>query len=398
MRKNNFIPIFFLIRLVQIGLALTIGLLCCDARAPNDDRSEPAYIAPIQTDDGWETTAPALVNLNSQKLLDLLAHINGRQNHGVHAILIVKNGKLIFEEYFRGYLWDSSKPNFQGALVTYDRDTPHYLASVSKSVTSIVVGIATDKNLFPQSDEKIKNYYPAYASILVGEKENITIRHLLTMTSGLAWDESSTSYNNPANDVTQLFRQPDPIRYILMKPLTATPGARFHYNSGGTNVLGDLVRQVSGQGFLTFADQHLFRPLGITQYRWDLLNANDVFASGGLYLRPRDLAKLGYVFLNQGQWQGKRIISEAWIQQSITSYIHPAVGWATGYGYQWWLGNLVAGSQNYPYFLAAGWGEQYLFVFPQQDMIVVFNCGYFFTPRVIDPFQMVQNYILPALK
>ncbi len=397
MSKKKFVRIFSLSNFIILTLALAICLFSCDKKSTNKAQPDDNYGAPIQTNDGWETAQPSQVMLRSQKLLEMLAYINGIQNHGVHAILIVKDGKLVFEEYFKGYLWDISKPNFQGAFVTYNMDTPHYLASVTKSVTSAVVGIAKDQNGFSDINDKIKIYFPEYSSILIDEKEKITIKHLLTMTSGLAWDESSTSYDDPANDVTQLFMQPDPVKFILMKTLTSTPGAQFHYNSGCTNILSDIVRKTIEQNFLTFADHNLFKPLGITNYQWDLLNPNYVFASGGLYLRPRDLAKIGYVFLNQGQWKGKQIISEEWIHQSITSHIDPQVSWATGYGYQWWIGSFQFDANVYSCFFAAGWGGQYMFVFPQENMIVIFTCGYFFSPTVIDSFRMVQEYILPAL-
>lgn len=333
MSKRNFNSIFSLFNIIILSLAVSICLFSCNKKNVNGIPKD-TYEAPVQTNDGWETAQPSQVGLQSQKLLEMLEYINGHQNHGVHSILIVKDNKLVFEEYFEGYLWDGSKPNFQGAWITYDMDTPHFMASVTKSVTSAVFGIAKDKFQFIDINEQIKNYFPEYSSILVGDKEKITIKRLLTMTSGLAWDESSSSYDNPANDVTQLFNQPDPIKYVLMKQLTSTPGTQFHYNSGNINVLSDLVRKTTEQNFLTFADNNLFKPLGITYYRWDMLNPNYVFASGGLHLRPRDLAKVGYVFLNQGQWKGVQVISEEWIQGSITSCIDPHVSWATGYGYQ----------------------------------------------------------------
>ena len=137
MNKRNFARIFSLFNILIISFILSIYLFSCNKKSPNDSHSDDVYEAPLQTNEGWETAQHSQVGLRSQKLLEMLEFINRHQNHGVHAILIAKDNNLIFEEYFEGYLWDSSKPNFQGAWITYDMDTPHFMASVTKSVISV---------------------------------------------------------------------------------------------------------------------------------------------------------------------------------------------------------------------------------------------------------------------
>ncbi len=138
---------------------------------------------------------------------------------------------------------------------------------------------------------------PEYEHILVGEKADITLEHLLCMSSGLHWDEWSTSYEDPANDVVALFHEDDPIEYILSKPMTNSPGDEFHYNSGGTNVLGAVIEKETGMSLLDFANEYLFEPLNIQGGLWEQMAGGYYFASGGIYLRPRELTKIGYLFL-----------------------------------------------------------------------------------------------------
>ena len=274
----------------------------------------------------------------------------------------------------------------------------HWWASGSKSVTSVLFGIAIDKGLINNDvNEKILTYFPNYASILTGEKENLTVKHLLTMSSGLDWDESTYPFGDPRNDVTQLFQQSDPIRFTLMKSLHATPGIVFHYNSGVTNVLAQIISLKSNRNLLQFAEENLFQPLGITQYEWQRLSGNYYFASGGLSLRPRDMAKIGFLFLNDGKWNNNQIISQDWINASKQNYINPDMGFANGYGYQWWLNSVESGENTIDYLFAAGFGEQLMFVVPTLDLLVIFNCAYFDVPISVSPYQLIDDYIVPAL-
>ncbi|MFC2093597.1 serine hydrolase domain-containing protein, partial [Bacteroidota bacterium] len=202
-------------------------------------------------------------------------------------------------------------------------------------------------------------------------------------------------YGDPRNDVTRLFQSSDPIRFVLSKTMHAPPGVQFHYNSGVTNVLAEIIRLQTNQSFLQYADANLFQPLGITNYQWERIHGNYYFASGGLHLRPRDLTKIGYVFLNNGMWNGQQLITQDWINASTTSYIDPGSGWffANGYGYQWWINT----SSSNSFFLAAGYGEQYMLVCPQLELILLFNGSYFGTPVTVHPFELIENYIKRSL-
>jgi CubicO group peptidase (beta-lactamase class C family) len=335
--------------------------------------------------------------MNPNLLSDMLTFLNSSE-HRIHSILIVKNGYLVFEKYFSGYMYNSSPPGSDGPYITYHRDTLHFLASVSKSVASVLFGIAIGRNDHQSLQNRVINYFPQYASILTGNKSEMTIEHFLTMTPGLTWDEYSYPYGDPRNDVTQLFIQSDPIRFVLEKPLNWLPGDHFHYNSGSTNVIAELTRLISQQSSWSFAEDSLFTPLGIHHYYWEEMGGDRIFASGGLYLSPRSLSKIGYLFLKGGQWRGEQIISQAWIDASVARHVIHTGNWeATGYGYQWWLCRYLSAGRYFDGYFAAGWGGQYMFVFPQEDLIVVFNGGYFLTPMTVPPVELLITYILPSL-
>jgi len=388
--------------LVQLIIVIVVFLISCS----NENVNEPKIVDPPPRDtyeppdslgDGWETASLSEVNLNAVPLLNMLNYINS-QDHKVHSILIVKDGKLVFEEYYSGYLYDSNNPGANGDYITYDQTVKHFEASVTKSVTSLLVGIAFNQGLITNLDDKLIDYYPEYASLLTGQKTNITLRHLITMTAGLEWDESSYPYGDPRNDVTMLFITGNPISFILNKDLETIPGTAFHYNSGYPNVLAHIIRKTSSYNISTFANNNLFTPLQIDDYYWERIGGGHFFASGGIYLTPRSLAKLGYLYLNGGYWNDEQIISEDWINESKSKYISPT-GWgnANGYGYYWWLNSANVSGKNFNYYYAAGWGEQYMFIVPEQKLLVVFNCGYFLTPVTVSPFDLFHNYILKAV-
>ena len=350
--------------------------------------------APEQTNDGWQTASLAEVGIDERKIGEAIKHIHDDTYKNVHGILIVKDGKLVFEEYFSGYTWDYNGDQFRGELTDYGADTIHNLASVTKSFTSALVGIAIDQGFIQGVDEKLFAFFPEYASLNDESKYGITLYHLLTMTSGLKWNEMDLPLSNTRNDLIQLFIVSDPKEYILAKPVAHEPGAKWYYNGGGTNLLGEVIREATGLRIDDFAEKYLFTPLGITNYEWDHINPDMIHASGNLKLRPRDMAKFGYLFLNGGVWKGERIISEKWVEESTKKHALPS--WADGYGYQWWLRTYRASSASVDSFYADGWGGQRIMVFPSLDMVVVFTGGNYVGEVPID--EIITRYILPAVR
>jgi CubicO group peptidase (beta-lactamase class C family) len=313
--------------------------------------------------------------------------------HLVEGIVIVKDGKLVFEEYFEG----REHPTYGEGPVIYTRDRKHTLSSVTKSVTAALLGIAVDRGFVPSVDERVFGYFPEMADLDVGLKSAITLEHLVTMSAGLQWDEWSYSLSDPRNDLTQWFRHTgDLVRFVLERPMVADPGEVFVYNGGLTNILGEAIRRASGLRLDRFSETYLFTPLGITDLSWYLIRPDFVYASGDISLRPRDLAKLGRLFLQGGLWNGERILSPEWVAASAAPVFvfQPSSG-RSGYSYGWWPRTEIYGSGAYA---AEGWGGQALIVMPEFDALVVLTGGSYWEQPLLSPHRMMEGYILPALR
>ena len=384
-------------------LIIGIGILtptCNTNDTDNPSATGYEYNSPEQVDDGWSVSSAIDVGLDASVLVDMMNYINSRDDHNIHSILIFKDNFLVFEEYFDGYEYYWDPPGSNGDWIQYDRQIDHYLASVSKSVTSVIFGAAVLQGIIESIDDKIVDLLPEYSHILTGGKENITLYHLLTMSSGLDWDEITDSSDDSRNDAIQIYLADDPMEYILSLPLIYSPGEEFLYNSGGTNVLGAIIQKYSEMNFLDFSNTFLFEPLNVEGGLWYALGENYVLASGGLFLRPRELAKIGYLFLNDGQWGTHQIVSEQWIEESISNHIATrgrTLPLAHGYGYQWWLQDYEVNGTLYQSFLAAGWGDQYMIILPEQNLMILFNGGNYLSSGSISPFELVEDYILQAL-
>ena len=374
---------------------------------------EYSYRIPEQVDDGWKTASLTDVGMNTEPMIELMNNLLNRNDHFTHSILIIKNGKLVFEEYFKGKNLVVNKDTMQnivspeGDLLTkemnFDRDTLHFQASVTKSFTSLLFGIALDKKMIRSVDEKMFSFFPEYSDLGAGKKADITIKHMLTMSSGIPWSESAP-YSDKRNYINQLLAADDPLKYVLELDLFASPGRRFNYNSGTTVLLGEVIRRASKTNLTDFAKTWLFKPLGITKFQMINLPKSDdtFFASSALYLRPRDMAKLGQMFLQEGLWNDQRIVSADWIRESVKKSIrlpsnHSLPYFAESYGYQWWLGTFY--TKKIKAYAAAGFGGQFIIVMPEINMVVVITAGNW---DKSSPFLMydyvINNYVLSAIK
>ena len=389
------------VKLVELFICIFLLLSCS---FPTLSKGGYIYKIPEQTGDGWQTASLDDVGMNTERIEAFMNDLAEYPDHWVHGVVVIKNGKLVFEAYFPGEDLDLSNLNTGLAYVKrdFDRDTLHSVASVSKSVTSVLLGIAIDESLIQGTQENMLSYFPDYVQFSDATKSQITLEQLLSMTSGLPWTEAF-SYNDPRNDLTSMLFRDDPIEYVLEKTMVAEPGTQFIYNSGTTNLLGEIIRRTSSMILADFAEKRLFDPLGIDSYEWYAFpNAPEmIVASSTLYLRPRDMAKIGQMYLDGGVWNGTRIVSENWVTQSTQQAIgmvaaeSPIPSLNPAYGYLWWLGTFPTGSTK-TYF-AAGWGGQFIFVFPEVEMVVVFTAGGFEDQNYDALLQIVNQYILPAI-
>lgn len=284
----------------------------------------------------------------------------------VHSILGAKGNRIFLEEYYPGKA-------FHGGYTEFNAETRHSMASVTKSICSILVGIAIDRGFIESVDEPMLNYYPEYENT-DPLKEKVTIRHLLTMTAGFDWDEHSYPYTSLKNDIVRFYISPDPVMFVLKRKIVTEPGKEFLYNGGGVNILGDIIKRASGMAVDEFAGRYLFSPLGIETPKWVHLAKDTVYTSGDIKLTPRDLLKIGLLFLNRGVWNAERLVSEKWIADSTAQ--SRDFDTENGYGYLWWTGRYQLEKDVWiPHYSARGWGDQYLFVIPECGLIFVSTGG-----------------------
>jgi CubicO group peptidase (beta-lactamase class C family) len=310
----------------------------------------------------------------------------------VHAVLIVKDGALVYEQYLEG------RDEYWGAdlgVVRFDRETLHDMRSTTKSVVSALIGIAVGDGSIRGVDAPVVDLLLEHMMADREAKRLILLRHVLTMTAGLEWDESMP-YTDPRNSEARMIRSGDPIGYVLSHQLMAQPGSQFTYNGGLTELLAAVVRHATGQRLEDFAHERLFTPLGIVRVEWSRYANGLPSAASGLRLRPVDLAKFGYLYLNRGTWNGHQILPTAWIDQSLQEH------WRAqhfGYGYQWWVPRFTARGQPIEAFQTRGNGGQCAFVFPTLGLVVVTTAGnynQFQDDRWLIPHWLITEYVLPS--
>ena len=356
---------------------------------------------PVVTADGWETASLEEVDLDPEPLADLMNSLRDNPGHLVHGVVVARHGLLVFEQYFDGL----SHPTWGETPVSFDRDTPHVLSSVTKSFTAALFGIAIDHRFISSVDEKVFDFFPELAELNTGQKQDITLEHLVTMSSGLEWDESASTLRT-GNDLTRLIAQAGSphrnlVGFVLGKDLVADPGSVFLYSGGLTNVLGNVIQRATGQRLDEFANDYLFHPLGITDAWWWLLRPDFVYASGDLALLPRDMARFGQLFLQQGRWNDEQLVSEEWVTQSAAPrFEFSETHWALTYGHRgyshgWWP-NLDRYGEGA--FAASGWGGQTIVVLPEHDMVVAITGGSYWETPFLNYDQIMTNYILRALR
>jgi len=337
----------------------------------------------------WPTATPKSVGLDEKALAAFDAELASGKYGNVDGLTIIRHGKLVFDkryphDYDKIYAEDAKKQsplnahdgtgpyNYYNAWwhPWYQRGDLHTLQSVSKTITSIIIGVARTRGDFPDIDTPVLKFFDESKVQNVDDrKRRMTIRHLLTMSAGFDWNEG-LPYSDPKNTGTQMEASPDWMEYTINRPMAFEPGKTYAYNSGATQILAHVFHAATGKDIEEYAAQYLFAPLGIKQYYWKRSPSGLVDAEGGIYLRPRDLAKLWYLFLKNGNWEGKQIVSPEWVKESVKPQMEVAP--TAKYGLKWWL---------YPYgkdnsmmaWAGSGFGGQRPLVLPEYDMVAVYT-------------------------
>lgn len=358
------------------------------------------YLSPKQLDDNWTISTPDKEGMDLELIKEIVPKISNDYD-GIDGIVVVRHGKLVLDEYFNGY----------------DAEKQHKAFSITKSIVGALVGIAIEQGHIKSEDDSIKNYMGDYLTNKNPSLQNLTVKHVLTMTTGLDWielgDMNSQGMKIPYTN--------DWIEFVLNQPMNSSPGTTFNYSSGNVMLFAPIIKNSTGIQADKFADKYLFSPLGIKNYEWvkmsefwtktedgeipgvkeptslkfDSLFSEFPSTGSGLKMRPRDIAKFGQLYLNDGLWDGKQILTEDWINKSTQPQFNNK-----DYGYLWRLAEYDFNDKKIKCYYGTGFGLQKLYVFPTLDLVVVLTQqNYRRMPKGEKETQnIINNYILKSIK
>jgi CubicO group peptidase (beta-lactamase class C family) len=374
------LPVRISSRRKAIAFFLTFGV-CLAAVAS----SRPTATWPTH---GWPKGTPASAGLDEKALVSFDADLASGKYMLVDSLQVFRCGQEVFERKYAhdyGHIYGKEaktkgplNARLTGPYNYFDPDWHpfyhgtdlHSMQSVSKTVTSVILGIAITRGDFKAALDTpvLKFFDEGKVKNVDARKRRMTLRNVLTMTTGLQWNED-VPYDDPRSDSSLMEATDDWVQYVIDKPMATEPGKVFNYSSGATELLAYIFQKETGQDLDAYAEKYLFTPLGI-KHHWKRTYMGVVDTEGGLYLNGDDLAKIGYLYLHDGAWDGKQIVSKAWVKESLTPYIDAGdADEKFKYGFKWWLypvdGKFV--------WMAQGFGGQRLMVFPEEDLIVVFT-------------------------
>lgn len=331
---------------------------------------------------------------DSLGLSNMTAAIRNHEYSNIHSVLIARGGKIVYEQYFTGNdeVWGDPIGE-----VAFDKDKLHDIRSISKSIVSACVGIAIAQGKLKGVNQSVFDFFPEFEEYKTGDRAKLTIDHLLSMSSGIHWNED-VPYNDPENSEIQMARASNQVEYVLSQPMDTVPGVVWKYNGGTTQLLAAIIKKVSGQDVDEFAKDNLFTPLGITDFEWiNYPMTSTPAAASGVRLRPRDLMKFGLLYYNKGQSNGKQILSPEWVDTSFET--HVAKPNNEGYGYQFWIWNDQYHGKEVRMVVAVGNGNQRIFFNKEADLVVVTTAGdYNQWDLPKHPGSLLGDFIYPAIK
>jgi CubicO group peptidase (beta-lactamase class C family) len=331
---------------------------------PPQPSETPAASAPYWPTEDWRTASPAAQGMDAGTLDRMLDSVR-QQKLNLHSLLVIRNGYIVSETYF-------------GANTP---ETRREIYSVTKSFIATLVGIAIDKGLISGVDRPVGEFFPdrTWAN-RDAAKQAMTLENLLTMTTGLDWPEEDATFR-------QLYGSRDWVKYVMDEPMASRPGTQFLYCSGCSHVLSAIIQRQAGMNTRDFAQRELFGPLGIRDAAWDTDTTGIPIGGWGLKLTPRDMAKLGYLYLSGGEWDGRQIVSAGWVEAATKK--HTPSDTELGYGYQWWT------FPEWGAYAALGRYGQTVFVNPDLDLIVVTTAELEGHDAIFD---LIEQYIVPAVE
>lgn len=305
--------------------------------------------------------------MDSEILAGMLETIQEHE-YNIDSVSVIRNGYMVLD----------------ATVHPFRPGSRHIIHSCTKSIVSALVGIAIDKGYIEDVDQLILDFFPERTvANLDPNKEKMTLEHVLTMTTGLTCQDS---YLYRWQGLDEMRQSQDWIQFMLDLPMSEAPGTRFEYCNGASFLLSAIIQETTGVNALAFAEKNLFGPLGISDVVWPSNPQGITIGWGELRMLPHDMAKIGYLYLKEGLWDGQQVVSSAWVEASTSQHISATL--QDGYGYQWWVDSSGV-------YMALGYAGQFIFVVPEKEMVVVFTSDLserdFYVPQ-----ELLNDFIIPA--
>ncbi|MFW9958898.1 MAG: serine hydrolase domain-containing protein [Candidatus Odinarchaeota archaeon] len=315
-------------------------------------------------DTDWISTSPEDQGMSSAALDEMMQFIED-SGAPIRGLVVTRNGYIV-KEYYSSY---------------YTVNSTHHIFSCTKSFTSTLIGIAIKEGFIDNVSQRVLGFFPEMTiENMDSRKGNMTIEHVLTMTTGLDWNEHNISYNDPSNMYNQMFGSDNPVQFFLDLPTMYDPGTHWVYTTGASHLLSAVIQKATNMSTRNFAEEYLFGPLNISIGGWNVDPQGINNGGTQLYISTRTMAKLGLLYLNNGTWNTREILSEDYVTQASSS--HVGINAGTAYGYQWWIDTAN------DIFSARGSEGQYIFVAPEYNVVVAI------TARADEPGEDVSGEVL----
>ncbi|WP_420603001.1 serine hydrolase domain-containing protein [Flagellimonas sp.] len=400
-KVSNFLRVTSI--LTMLGLILTsIGCnkddnpqSSIDNQPSNSENSSYNYSIPEEKQDGWSIASVEDVGIDKILLEEAISKIVDGNFVKISSVLIARDGKLIVDELFRTTLDNND------AAVRNTNLNIHTMQSATKSFTSALMGIAIDKGYINSIEIGFYTLFPGYSSFenWSDSKNDITLENVLTMQHGWQYNEWDYPIESDQNTLFFIYRNhSDFVKGLLDLPMSSEPGNTFVYSTMASHALGAAISSKSNKSIPDFAQEYLFGPLQFGTAYWLFSPANRAMTGCCLFISGRDMTKLGQLYLDEGRWNGKQIISSDWIEKSITSAVHLDLGFTDGYGYQWWMKEFIVNGQSMDTFFAAGNGGQFIYVFPSLNAVISFTGENYGSQTMYQVTSLLEDYLLKAFK
>ncbi len=351
----------------------------------------------------WSPATPAEAGFAPDLEARLDQAIADRRIWNLHGLVVLRNDRLVLERYFEGE--DHVRGIGPVGRVSFKQDTLHDLRSCSKSIVALLYGIALQQKLVPPPEAPLFSAFPEHADLAQKDgRDRLTIHHVLTMTMGTDWDESSLVYSDPRNSETAMDNAPDRYRYILERQVVAKPGRYWTYNGGATALLARIIAKGANKSLHQFARENLFNPLGMGPTEWATGPDGEPFAASGARMSVRDLARLGQVMLHGGKTGETTVVPADWLQRCITP--HVSADELRRYGYQWFVLDVAFGKPKgwavgrlERQWMAQGEGGQRLFIIPALHLVIALTAGnYGKQDQWIPPTRVLREVVLASVE